>query len=311
MVHIKMNKIGLVAGSSGDSLTDKLKERGFKVYLVAGKEEEPGVSTADKVLIENLENKHKISTFFIKNEVKDIIIATGHNLAIELAEFLENQNINISVDYKKSKLCKDKINFKDKIKSLGYKTPKYWTISNIKKIKETLEKIEFPVVIKSATDKTQPEKIWNIEDAIILSKKILELGSRILIEEYIEGNDCTMAVVNDTLNIEALEITYYSKAKEYKLKGFDNSKSNKMTGEIEGKIKGISEKIIKDLKIEGVPRVDYIVKDKEIYILEINSIIITGYNGSAYPFFDKQGVDIADIAVKTALKILELKRSNK
>jgi predicted Fe-Mo cluster-binding NifX family protein len=41
------------------------------------------------------------------------------------------------------------------------------------------------------------------------------------------------------------------------------------------------------------------------YILEVNAVIVTGYNGSAYPFFHSKGIDIAKIMTDTIEAIYE------
>ena len=47
MVKIVKTMIGLIAGKSGDSLTDELHDLGYQVALVVGKEQEPGTEKAD------------------------------------------------------------------------------------------------------------------------------------------------------------------------------------------------------------------------------------------------------------------------
>ncbi|TOG29626.1 carboxylate--amine ligase, partial [Vibrio parahaemolyticus] len=91
---------------------------------------------------------------------------------------------------------------------------------------------------------------------------------------------------------------------EYNLKGFSGADSVKMSQLQEEEICDLSRKLIEEFDIPSLVRVDFIVKDDLIYILEVNSVIVTGFNGSAYPFFIQKGIDISEVMVDTALTIL-------
>ena len=66
----------------------------------------------------------------------------------------------------------------------------------------------------------------------------------------------------------------------------------------------IASDIVRKIGFSGLVRIDFIISEK-IYVLELNSVIVTGYHGSAYPFFEKQGINIATKAINASLKILK------
>jgi D-alanine-D-alanine ligase len=171
-------------------------------------------------------------------------------------------------------------------------------------LKTVSENLSYPVVVKSHIDTTQPEKVFNANDLTLLVDKILSDGAKALVEQFIDGNDCTVAVKNVDGETTDFGVTYYSKAKEYNLKGFSGADSVKMSSLEENEICKLSQKLILDFNIPSLVRVDFIVKDGHAYILEVNSVIVTGFNGSAYPFFMDKGVDIAEVMVDTALSII-------
>jgi len=74
--------IGLIAGHSGDSLTDILKRKGYLVAVVGGAENEPGMDKADFVLVGDLSKHKEIINFFREHEADKVIIGTGHRKAI-------------------------------------------------------------------------------------------------------------------------------------------------------------------------------------------------------------------------------------
>jgi len=85
--------IGLIAGHSGDSLTDILKRKGYLVAVVGGAENEPGMDKADFVLVGDLSKHKEIINFFREHEADKVIIGTGHRKAILLAKALEKTDL--------------------------------------------------------------------------------------------------------------------------------------------------------------------------------------------------------------------------
>lgn len=304
--------LGLIGGRSGEALTDSIHKKNKKVAIVIGSENGSGYNKADYVCKSDLSNKHEILEFFQSNNVKNVIIGTGHILAFELAEYLEKNNINISINIKASSLCKDKHLFKSALEKLGIKTPKSLLISEYNDIEKYLEKdnsgINLPCVLKSNIDVVQPELIYDKTKLIEKTKHILSLNSQVLIEEYIDGNDCTVMVCNDKNAVKSSPVLYYSKAKEFNLAGFKNAKSVKMSQQLELNLKSLSERIIETLDIIGVSRVDYIVKEDKIYVLEVNSVIVSCYEGTIMPMYKLNNINVADNIVDTAISIFNNKK---
>lgn len=296
--------IGLIGGQSGDSLTDELHSKGYSVALVGGRTNEPGMDRADFVLVEDLSYHEKIINFFKNHKVKFIVIGTGHSKAIEVSRTLEKEGFFTSIDFPKSLLAKNKVHFKKLLLEIGVQTPHYISFKEDYDINIIINEIGIPCVVKSATDAVQPLKANTFEELQEAIQSVEKTGTEILVEKYIKGNDCTVAVVSDGEFSESLGVTYYSKAKEYKLKGFNEAYSKKLSQEVENKLSNIAKKIVDDIGFKGLVRVDFII-DEQIYVLELNSVIVTGYNGSAYPFFEKQGINIAKVQIENAIKIYE------
>lgn len=299
-----MQTIGLIAGKSGDSLTDELHKRGYRVAIVCGRMGEAGYDSADERIVSDLSESEKIICFFQKQEVEKVIIGTGHYLAFNLAEKLEAVGIRANIDVKKSLLAKDKVRFKEKLEEIGVDTPAYARFLTQEEFNKGGIKFPLPCVVKSNTDTVQPRKVNDIENLLEASENVFATNAVLLLEQYIPGNDCTVAVVNDGTTVKSLGVLYYSKAKEYGLEGFDSAKSEVMSEEKEKEICKIASDIVRKVGFPGLVRVDFII-DEKAYVLELNSVIVTGYHGSAYPFFKKQGIDIASEAINASLKFLE------
>lgn len=299
--------IGLVAGHSGDSLTDKLHKKNFKVAIVCGKTDEPGYGLADYKIQTDLSKKEEIYRFFVRNNVEKVVIGTGHILAIELSQFLEAKGLTTNISYENSIFVKDKIKTKKFFKRYDILTPKFIYGSDINIIND-IKLIGFPCVVKSSVDKIQPVKVYNIKELYEQVNIILRLKSNVLIEEFIDGGDCTTAVVYNGKNIKLIQNIEYSKAKAYGLQGFNSAHVANIDDYINEEIKKIIFRFYEINPIIGTVRFDFIIDKEKIYLLEINSVIVTGYNGSAYPFFKKANIDIADIMIENSIDIFNNKK---
>lgn len=298
--------IGLIAGSSSDSLILKLQNLGYIVAAVFGDENEPGNQDADYSLITDLKDTDSIIDFFSYLSTNYILIGTGHILAINLIPKLESAGFITNLNFNVCDLLKDKINFKKKLLELNYLTPDFFEASSYDEYIKQVHKVILPVVVKSHIDKTQPVKVNTLNELNDAVNDVLLTNSKVLIEQYIAGNDCTVAVVRNSEGVRDLGVTYYSKAKEYNLKGFDNAYSTKLSVTLEEQVRLISRELIADVGIPSLVRVDFIIEDQRIYILEVNSVMVTGFTGSAYPFFKARNIDVAKIMVDTALDIFKI-----
>lgn len=305
-----MEWIGLIGGSSGDSLVDRLLERGYRVLLIGGTQNDPGIENANAIVITDLANKNEIYEKIKSFNITKAIIGTGHIKAIELAEFLEERNISTTLNIEMTKLAKDKIAFKEKIKSLHFLTPDFVGLnSNVISLDncKRIEELGFPLVIKSAIDLNQPQKVKNAKDLKIAIDEVSETNSRVLIEKFIAGSDCTVHILNNGDKKEILGVKYWSKAKEKSLKGFENSYSAKLPQKIEKEIIKTSEELMEKLNILGYSKVDFTVEKNEAYILEVNTVTLTGYNSSSYKYFLERGIDISEKMITNCLSTLKNK----
>lgn len=302
-----MEYIGMVAGKSGDSLTDQLHELGYKVVLIAGKSNEPGMDNADLKLATDLDNHQEIINYFKQNGVKFVIMGTGHIKAIQLAEKLELNGFTLSIDVEKSGLAKDKVAFKRKLEEMGYATPQYMSFMEDYDLNEIVSKIGLPCVVKSSIDTLLPQKASNAEELDNAIKEVVATGAEVLVEGFIRGNDLTVGVVCDGKNTKALGVVYYSKAKEVKLKGFEDAYTERLPKAFEEQLMNISEEVVKNLNIIGTSRLDFIIENEIPYILELNSVIVTGYTGATYPFFKEAGINLPKEMIENALRVYKNK----
>lgn len=307
--------IGLIAGISGEILAKKLHQRKKRVALIEGKKGESGEETADLVCVADLRNTDKIDEFLKTNSINKIIIGTGHILALLLAKELEGRGYCLSNNVDASLLAKDKVKYKEALINAGFQTPKYLseefenepiTVDIIKK------HIGLPCVVKSPIDKILPQKVnseYELKQAIT---DVRSANSPVLIEQFVSGIDVTVPVVVKGKTAETVIVSYYSKAKECHLKGFmDGDLENKtLSDEDEKKLRNYCEQAALKTGMEGLCRIDAIItSDRQIFILEANSIMVTGVHPNQIEygryFLEREHVDFADILIDVAINKFE------
>lgn len=307
------NKIlGLIAGHSGDSLTDELHKLGYSVAIVCGKENEPGSDAADHCFICDLEEKDKILSFFKNHGVKNVVMGTGVYVGYLLAEYLEKNGILTSIDVEKSLIVKDKILTKKKFEEISVKTPRYvyYEWNDMISPEEIIKSIGLPCVIKSNLDAIEPQCANTYDELVEGIEEVKRTHTTILIEECIQGGDTTYVIAFDGKHVTHIGAVPYSKSKEYGLKGFKAPYPAQLSEKELAVLEEISEKIMRHIGVVGLCRVDYVISNDNYYALEVNSVIVTGYHGHSYPFFLQKGHNVAEHSVRTALNVFENKKES-
>lgn len=229
-----------------------------------------------------LDNKWVLD--LINNKLDIVIIGLhggiGENGSIQ--GLLECLNIPyIGSDVLGSAIGMNKYITKKLLESNNIKTPKYLFIKNSDKIdKKNYSKLDYPLVIKPNEEGSSVGVmiVNNVRELMRGLKKLKRLGYDILVEEYISGNEISCGVIEDGNEIEVLDVLdikpnsiFY----DYKAK-YDDDKTyidiSSLSGDIVSRIKDIAKEVFITLNSKGYARVDMIVSDNDIYVLEINTL---------------------------------------
>jgi D-alanine-D-alanine ligase len=144
-----------------------------------------------------------------------------------------------------------------------------------------LKNLGWPVVVKpvlggSSIGISIVKSKENLTKAINLAFKY---DQEILIEEYIKGIEVSCSVIEDNgevLVLPLVEICPKNEFFDYKSKYNDKLCQEiipaRVSDELSQKIFEISKKVFKLLKCKGMARLDFIIKNDEAYVLEINII---------------------------------------
>jgi len=213
-----------------------------------------------------------------------------------------------------SSLGMDKVVQKQIFKQIGLKTPDFiyfrdfdWQKNSKKILEETLKKINFPCFVKPANmgssvgiSKVNQEK--NLKKAI---NHAFQYDHKVLVEKSIEDSrEIETAVLgNDDPDVSYPgEIIASNEFYDYNAKYVDGQ-SKTLTGidmpeNVVKNLKTHAKKAFIALNCFGMARADFLVKDKEVYINEINTI--PGFTAiSMYPkLWQYEGISYPDLIEK-------------
>ncbi|TGN08382.1 D-alanine--D-alanine ligase family protein [Leptospira ilyithenensis] len=172
----------------------------------------------------------------------------------------------------------DKHRTKEIVRNLGIKTPEGQII---RKGKDYRLGLKFPIFAKpngegSSIGITEKNIIRKQEEFDSLIPELFEVFDTILLEEYIEGNDLTVAILGNDPNYSASNVArldYPGKVYSSKIKSKADM-PEKLIFDLEEKIilsvQNASLALAREIQISGYARVDFISKGSDVYFLEIN-----------------------------------------
>ena len=147
-------------------------------------------------------------------------------------------------------------------------------------VNEIINEVGLPCFVKpnaegSSFGVTKVKEAAQLEDAL---KKAFALCREVLIETFIDGTELTCGVVKAgdmDIAMPIAEVITKNEFFDFEAK-YDPTKSDeiipaRISPELTNRIKTLSSMIYDILRCEGIIRVDYIVRDDEIFMLEVNT----------------------------------------
>lgn len=117
----------------------------------------------------------------------------------------------------------------------------------------------------------------NREELIFAIDKIKKLEDDILIEKFIHGKEVTCCVIQSNKGLTVLpllDINTNNKFFDYSAKYQDetNIDFSTLPRFLQTMIEEVAKKVFNALKCEGYANIDFIIKEEEIYVLEVNTL---------------------------------------
>ncbi len=176
---------------------------------------------------------------------------------------------------KASAIAMDKAITKDILKSHNIPVPNGYTFFSIEEALEV--EVSFPVVVKPSSEGSSigvfiSQNRQEYKEHIIEAFKI---DKKVIVEEFIKGRELTVGVLNGE-PLDIIEIKVEKGFYDYKNKYFSDKTEYICPPEIEKtlykKIQDLAAEAYSIIGCKGAVRVDFILREKTPYILEINTV---------------------------------------
>lgn len=234
---------------SGKAVLNSLKRQGFDAY---------GVDlSSDNEILPFIENEYDLAYLVLHG-------GNGENGRIQaILDILGKKYTGSGV--LASAIAMDKKRTKVIAKSLGIKVPK--TYEKSQEIKS------FPVIVKPVDEGSSVGlHVCNSQEEV---EKAIKTLKNPIIEEYIKGDELTVGVMNDkamgVLKIIPKVANIFTYESKYNAGGSIHEYPAKISHDAYKKALKAAEDIHKELGMKGISRSDFIMKDDEVYFLEVNT----------------------------------------
>ncbi len=226
----------------------------------------------------------------IRDDIDDIILNNPIDVAFialhgrfgedgTVQRILEDHNIPYTGSgVEASRLALDKIASKETFTRCSIPTPKYIVFEKGKFKIENADRLGFPVVVKpqfegSSIGLSVVTEKSRLEKAV---KKAFEYGEKIILEEYIDGKEITVGIL-DEKPLPVIEIVTKNKVYDYEAKYVDPETKYIVPAEIEAdiynKAQALGRRAHASLGCRCFSRVDMMLdRSGNIYVLEVNTI---------------------------------------
>jgi D-alanine-D-alanine ligase len=241
-------------------------------------------------IIENLDSdKYEVIPILINNQNELIAAARGLQFAFLAlhGEFGEDGRIqaileSIGIPFSgsgvlASALCMDKNISKKLFLTEGIRTPLWTMVKNENKIDYSIiENIGYPLIVKPNSGGSSIGTILahSKEELIEGIRVALKYDDEIIIEEYIKGEEITCSILNGEV-LPVISINPKLGIFNYSSK-YDNDGAEEKIIELPKILKEkaceISLKCWNTFKLKVYARIDMIIRDEEVYVLEINTL---------------------------------------
>ncbi len=281
-----------------------LKKMGYEVIIINNNPETVSTDfdTADKLYFEPLCPEDVLEIIKLEKPI-GVVVAFGGQTAIKLTKQLHKNSIPIigtsadSID-----MAEDRERFDKLLELLSINRPRGSTVMTCDEALEAAQRLGYPVLMRPSYVLGGQNMIiaYNEDDIreymeIILRQK---QENPVLIDKYISGVEIEVDAICDGTDIlipgvmEHIERTGIHSGDSIAVYPAPN-----VDDELAARIEVITKSLCSGLKAIGLVNIQYIVKDNEIYVIEVNPRA-----SRTVPYLSKvTGVPMCDLAVRVSL----------
>lgn len=176
-----------------------------------------------------------------------------------------------------SALAMDKLRTKQLWQSMNIPTPKYWMVNDESAISAVEEELVFPLAVKPNREGSSIgiTKVQNRDELSASLKKAAEFDTDLLVEQWIEGNEYTVAILNGQA-LPVIRLQPQAEFYDYEAKYISDETKylipSGLSDQQEAELQALCVHAFESLGCTGWGRVD-VMQDAQgqFYLLEVNT----------------------------------------
>ncbi len=299
------------AGALQVPLIEAVKRHGFNPVVVSLNPEEPGMLIVRDKVIDDFCDEQRMLECAQKYNVKGVV-TDQTDLPVRSIAFVCDKLGLPSIGYETACLFTDKYRMREKCRELGIKTLKYQLVSNVEEAESFFRKLNSSVILKPINNQGS-KGVYSATNLQELREKykLAQKYSRkepILIEEFVKGQELVVegiAVDGFVDNLICGDTFYFNIPDAFSARQriFPSRKDS----QIVEKTLTLNKKIISGFSLKrGITHAEYIIKDDEVFLIEI-----AARGGGVYISSDiiplMTGLETTDFIIEMATKTAILK----
>ncbi|HSA07006.1 MAG TPA: carbamoyl-phosphate synthase large subunit [Candidatus Gastranaerophilales bacterium] len=254
-----------------------IREAGYESIIINNNPETVSTDfdTSDKLYFEPLYIEDVFNV--IRKEMpKGVIVQFGGQTAINLAPKLLKRGVQIlGTSVESINVAEDRNLFERLLTELQIPQPKGAAVTNLKDAVKVANGIGYPVLVRPSyvIGGRAMQVVHNDEGLTSYVKEAVALSSEhpILIDQYIEGTEVEVDAISDREDILIPGIMeHIERTGVHSGDSFCSYPTRTLSDKVIQKIITCTEKLAKALQVTGLMNIQYVVKDEEVYVIEVN-----------------------------------------
>ena len=281
-----------------------LKNRGYESIMINSNPEtlSTDFDIATRLYFEPM-NIEYVMNIIKKENPKGVMVQFGGQTAINLAEKLKEENVKIlGTSIESINAVEDRNVFEKLLKELNIPQPKGSAVTNVTQALSVVKEIGYPVLVRPSyvIGGRGMQVVYNDDELLTYINEAFKFSSDhpVLIDQYLEGMEVELDAISDGRDVLIPGICeHIERAGVHSGDSMCIYPSQNISHSQEKTLVKYATKIAKKLNIKGLMNIQFIIKDKKVYVIEVNPRA-----SRTVPIMSKvTGIPMVDIALDVIL----------